>query len=155
MKSSWVRGITKVLIGVIGVYVVSQIGFYHNRYTEKEMTWDCNPVPGRPGVDFGVKTLELRFKENPAHVEHMTGPTAEQLCEELPRTGKTTLRVRFQVIGSDFHGYVGHNIVGIDGKALGHQIGDGGTSGAQEPSTVNTPSPLSNVFLRHFLPKGR
>ena len=158
MKSSRLREITKGLMCAIGGYVVFQTGCYHTRQAEREMTWSCKPpealrVPGLPWLTFGVPTLELRFKDNPAHIEYMTGPTAEQLCQELPRTAKTTLRVRFEVIGSDFHGHVGHNIVGIDGKQIGHQIGDGGSSGAYE--RINTPSPLANVFRRYFIRKGR
>jgi hypothetical protein len=160
MKSSRVRLITKALLIAIVLFVVYQIGCTHYRWAEKEMTWSCKPpealrVPGNPGILFGVPTLELRFKQDPASIEYMTGPTAEKLCEDLSQRSKKALRVRFELRGSDFHGLVGYNIVSIDGKKIGYQIGDGGSSAWSGDGGVRSPHPFSNAFRLYLFQKER
>ena len=150
IKSSRLRGIAKALLGAVIAFVLFNLSCAQCRQVEKEMVWSCRSpedVPA-PGIQpFGRLTLELRFQENPGYAQFMNGPTAEKLCQELPKSNKKTLRVLFEVTGSDFYGVKGHRIESIGGQKYVHQSGDGGSWAA-----INTaePSPFSSTFRRYF-----
>ena len=82
----------------------------------------------------------------------MTGPTAEKLCQELPKSNKKTLRVLFEVSGSDFYCVRGQHIEAIDGQKYLRQDGDGGISSRIGPER---PYPFGSTFRRYFFQKER
>ena len=153
IEVSRLRAIAKgLLIGVV-VFVLFNLSCAQYRQVEKEVVWSCrlpedSPAPGvQP---FGRLTLEMRFPENPGYAQFMNGPTAEKLCQELPKSNKKTLRVLFEVSGSDFWGTRGHRIESIGEQKYVRQSGDGGSWAA-----TSAPSPFSSTFRRYFLRKGR
>ena len=145
--ASRLRAITKGLLITIVAFVLFNLFFFQYRQVEKEMVWRCKApeesfTPGSP--PFGRPALELWFKDTPGSRELMTGPTAEKLCQELPKSNKKTLRVQFEVSGSDFWGTRGHRMEAIDGQKYLYQSGDDGISGGTGPD------PFTSTFRRYF-----
>ena len=155
MNSFRVRGIAKGLLIAVVAFILFNLSCLQRRRVEKEMVWRCKPpeeafLPG--SQPFGRPTLELRFKESPGYLEIMTGPTAEKLCQELPKSNKKTLRVLFDVSGSDFYGVRGQRIEAINGQKYLYQSGDGGISSALG---TEGPYPFRSTFRRYFFQKER
>jgi hypothetical protein len=126
----------------MGLLVVAAVivcgGCDRHVHVTKEMTWECVPAERDPGYP-DAEPVMFRYAEDPAYFDVASG---SGLCQQLRSSGKSTVRVTYDVWGSSL-GLHGYRIDLINGQPL-QDIGAGrsGYHGTGNPG----PHPLAKAL---------